>query len=446
MCADEMNKEQNQSFTKEEAKEYVYVMVSTLNQMVNYIPLRHFEFKEVVNITVGENQTSTKNEKKNLFNNKKWDDNLKNALKGALTVANIEIDKNIFFSLTNVKNILETEIAIGVLKGKKIFWNITGGQRHIIMAINQLAKDGDVLCYLEGNNNQMMIYDVSEKSTKPIDYALNLESDLNIDIALKLMGLQFKSSNQKIGEESERAFYKQFYAKYEASKALREWLIILNKNYPKTRDKKTNESDEDYKQHKEKYAKNKKAYEDLKAKAKSEIKKILSTLDQTILEKKLERSQAFGYILEELTFYRLERLLCKLLEDKKITLVYSLEIKNEERNNLAVAEFDIAILTNSGKFIMFECKSGVMEGDTAKARKYVTYAVGGVYGLPILINPVLSTETMESNIVKDLDIDIYKYIKEAKDSAERAHLEVWGLDEIEKNIKKYTEQMDAEKC
>lgn len=421
--ADKMNekKKSDKSFDG-----YAYVIVSTLNQMVNYIPLKHFGFKEIYNITTTD---VGKNNDNNKTINSRWDDNLKKVIQNNHSIRNIDIDEKSFYSLTSVKNRLETEVTTGVLKDKKIFWNITGGQRHILMAINHVAKDGDVLCYLEGNNNQMMIYDVSTKLTEPNDYSLNLDSDLNIDIALKLMGLQFQSSNQEMDTD----FYKQFYSEYEKNKILREWLIILNKNYPKMRDKKKNESDEGYKKYQDSHQNNKKQYDAIKNNAKDEIKKILSELDQALLDIKLNRSQAFGYILEELTFYKLKESLGELIKDKKVMLVHSLKIKDESNNNQTVAEFDIALLTNNGKFIMFECKSGVMEGDTAKARKYVTYAVGGVYGLPILINPLLSTESTKSDVVKDLDIDIYKYINEAKSSAKRAFLEVWGIDEIKKD-------------
>jgi len=430
-----MNSERDDSkVTKESFKDYTYVMVSTLNQMVNYIPLKHFSFKEVVNITVEVPKDDKGDKKIKYFDNDKWDENLKSVYKDK-TIVDIKIDEKNFYSLTSVQNKLIKELDDGNLKCKKIFWNITGGQRHIMMAIHQVAKRGDVICYLEGNNNQMMLFDVTTKVTTPIEYSLDLEKDLTVDIALQLMGLQFNSSNSEIGKDEERKFYKSFYDIYTTNKNLREWLIILNKNYPKMRNQKKKESDQDYASYKTQYPTNKQTYAALKATAKGKIKEILSSLDQKMLDKKLNRNQAFGYILEELTFYKIE----ELVKDKKVTLLHSLKVKDTTINNLTVAEFDIALLTNNGKFIMFECKSGVMDGDTAKARKYVTYAVSGVYGLPILINPLLSTDTTQSDIVKGLDIDIYQYINKAEGSAKRASLEVWGLDEIDENLKKYIE-------
>lgn len=433
---DELNGDINRE--KKEFEEYIYVMCSTLNQMVNYIPLKLFEFKEIYTITTKLERDEKEKKIVKYFDNEKWDENLEKALDN--NPKKIVIDKEEFYSLTSVKNRLIKEIEDGGLKKEKIFWNITGGQRHIIMAIQQVAKRGDVICYLEGNNNQIMIYDAETDFVKPFDYALNLEKDLTIEIALKLMGFEFNSKNEKIGKDDEREFYRKFYSKYISNKELREWLIILNKGYPKLRDKKKNESEESYKKLKDEYLKKKKEFEEIKKSARDKIKKILSDLDETMLQTKLNRNQEFGYILEELAFYELERVLKPLIDKKKVTLVHSLKIKNTEINDVTVAEFDIALLTDNGKFIMFECKSGGMTGDTAKARNYATYAVSGVYGLPILITPILSTEEdkdLKDEILQDDYYDIYKNIKSAIASGERASLDVWGLDKIEDNLKKY---------
>jgi len=108
------------------------------------------------------------------------------------------------------------------------------------------------------------------------------------------------------------------------------------------------------------------------------------------------------------------------------------------------------LLTKNGKFMIFECKSGGMDGDVAKSTKYSTYAVSGVYGLPILITPLLGDEIKAirkkstlsedySDDYKYLHNELYKNIRQAINSAIRAGLEVWGLDDIEKNLKKYIE-------
>jgi len=434
--ASKMNKNNKSRYSN-----YVYVMVSTLNQMVNYIPLKYkeFDFKEVYNLTVKEDNS----DRKNLFKNEDWDNNLKSVYNK--DIKNLEIDKEIFFDVLSIKNYLQNQIDNGKLKNKKIFWNITGGQRNFVLAINQVAREDDIICYLEGNNNQMLLYSKDNIPKGSIDdYGIE---NLTIETALKLMGFQVNSKNMEIGDNDEREFYEKFYSEYVENKELREWLIILNKSYPKLREKKKNESEESYKKLKDEYPNKKKKFGEIKNSAKDKIKDILSyskKKDKELLTTKLDRSQAFGYILEELTFYKLEELLQDLIDRKRVILVHSLKIKNEKINDVTVAEFDIALLTDNGKFIMFECKSGGMTGDTAKARNYATYAVSGVYGLPILITPIISDEVdkeIKDEILKDDYYDIYKNIKTAIASAERAGLDVWYLDNIdeENNLKKYVE-------
>ncbi|MBD3840093.1 MAG: hypothetical protein IE878_06900, partial [Epsilonproteobacteria bacterium] len=112
-----------------------------------------------------------------------------------------------------------------------------------------------------------------------------------------------------------------------------------------------------------------------------------------------------------------------------------------------IDEFDIALLTKNGKFMIFECKSGGMKGDVAKSTKYSTYAVSGVYGKPILITPLLEDEIiairkkshLSDNAFEYLKGDLYKTIRQAINSAVRANLDVWGLDNIKENLEKYIE-------
>jgi hypothetical protein len=184
--ADEMNSE-NRKITKEDFKEYIYVMVSTLNQMVNYIPLKHFGFKEVYNLTI--EVPKDKNNKKIIkyFDNDKWDNNL-------TEVYNDKTIENITFKQSEITNITTIKTKLDKFKDKKVFWNITGGQRPFILAINQIAKNDDVICYLEGNNNQMVLLKNNAELKDIIDdYSIDNRDDLNIETALKLMG--FKTSS-----------------------------------------------------------------------------------------------------------------------------------------------------------------------------------------------------------------------------------------------------------
>jgi len=293
---------------------------------------------------------------------------------------------------------------------KKIFWNITGGQRPFILAINKIVKEDDIVCYLEGNANQM----VSLKNNNEIkdivsDYDIEDSEDLNIEIALKLMGFEVKdtkTSHRNLVsnyDENEKKFYLEFLKKYIRDKKLRENLILLNRD---------------------------------KEQVKKEIKESLKDLEYSKIDEELGKNKAFGFILEKLAGYKILDLAKDKIADMSLSEKINFSNDDEKVDNSHIDEFDIALLTKNGKFIIFECKSGGMSGDVAKSTKYSTYAISGVYGLPILITPLLQDEI---NNIDSLDEDTYGYIKSAVKSAKRAGLEVWGLDKIEEKLKKYIE-------
>ena len=426
--ANEMNKSK-ETLKKEDFKDYTYVMVSTLNQMVNYIPFKHFEFKEVYNITIDDSKYA---------DNKKWDNNIKQFVS---INEEITFKQNEISDITTIKKRLQKR-----LKNKKIFWNITGGQRPFILAINQIAKENDVICYLEGNENQMILLQNNNEIKGLIeDYSLE---DLNIETALKLMGFEIKETETSHRnfindyDEKEKDFYLNFLKKYieliesDKRKDLLKNLMILNKNYPSKKPENT-------------YEERIKKYEKERKEAKEQIKKLLQ-LDKkynNILEKELEAkkksksTKSFGYILECLAGYKI----LSIAKDKIADMSLSEKINFSENkvDEYPIDEFDIALLTKNGKFIIFECKSGSMSGDVAKSTKYSTYAVSGVYGLPILITPLLYEEivALRKEILPQkyqyLKDGLYKNIRKSINSAIRAGLEVWGLDEIEDKFKKY---------
>ncbi len=395
--ADNMNSE-SKKITKEDFKDYTYVMVSTLNQMVNYIPLKHFEFKEVYNLTVEDSEYA---------DNGKWDTNLQEVLGNEVLISQIEFKQSEITNIQTIKNRLDK------FKNKKIFWNITGGQRPFILAMNQIAKESDVICYLEGNSSQIILLQNNQEIKRIIDdYSIDNSDNLNIEIALKLMGFEIKetkTSERNLlqtydeDEKDEKKFYLKFLDEYIKNKKLRENLILLNRDSEKT-------------------------------KAKKEIKKILKDLNYSKIDEELDKNKAFGYILEKLAGYKI----LKLFKDKiaDMSLGEKINHSKEKVDEYHIDEFDIALLTKNGKFMIFECKSGDMSGDVAKSTKYSTYAVSGAYGLPILITPLLQDEI---DNIDNLDKKIYSYIQSAVKSAKRAGLEVWGLDKIEDKLKKYIE-------
>ena len=373
-------------------EDYTCVIISTLNQMVNYIPLKYFDFKEVYNLTIDDSEYA---------DNSKWDNNIKEFF------PNIE---NILFKQSQISNINAIQRKLYKFKNKKVFWNITGGQKPFILAINLIAKKDDAICYLEGNKNRMVILENNRYKKGLQNYSLD---DLNIEIALKLMGFEIKETKtshrnliEKYNElKDEREFYLKFLDIYIKNKTLRENLILLN------RDNK-------------------------KVKAKQEIKESLKDLKYSKIDEELEKNKAFGFILEKLAGYKI----LDLAKDKIADMTFGEKINHlydkDKVDKKHIDEFDIALLTKNGKFMIFECKSGDMSGDVAKSTKYSTYAVSGAYGLPILITPLLQDEI---DSIDSLDKEIYGYIQSAVKSAKRAGLEVWGLDEIEDRLKKYIE-------
>lgn len=185
---------------RDDFKDYIYVMVSTLNQMVNYIPLKHFEFKEICNLTIDDSEYAQ---------NSQWDKNIKKFFSSIDDIA---------FKQSQIGNIKEIKRQLNRFRDEKVFWNITGGQRPFILAINQLAKKDDVVCYLEGNKNRMILLQNNiEKKNIIKNYDLD---DLNIEIALKLMGFDIKETTTsernlvKSCDEDEKKFYLSFLDEY----------------------------------------------------------------------------------------------------------------------------------------------------------------------------------------------------------------------------------------
>ncbi|WP_457560909.1 hypothetical protein [Caminibacter sp.] len=386
--ANSLNKTDNEN----RYDDYVCVICSTQNQMVNYIPLKHFKFKEIYNLTIKKDE--------GYFKNKTWDKSLRKVVKNDKEIGEIidlEIDNKSFFDFFKIKDYLKQQIENGKLKDKKIFWNVTGGQRNFVLAIKELARKDDVICYLEGNKNQMFLVKNREFEGGVKKYELN---SLSIEIALKLMGFDKFKINPEENHLSKDLVLK-FFEIYKKDNGVRDLLI-------RTKEKEINLE-----------------------KAINELNNLsLNSEEKNVIKKIMEwgfnknTSVPFGYILEELAYHLIPEL--ENIKEKKSS------VKLLDENNIFIDEFDIALLTKQGKFMIFECKSGYMSGDVAKSTKYSTYAISGVYGLPILITPLLENEIENLN---NLDDDIYTHIKKAVKSAQRAGLEIWGLDKIEENLK-----------
>jgi len=132
------------------------VICSTLNQMVNYIPINCFEPETIINLTIGKDKE--KDER-----NKAWDENLKSQLKNNISFIDVPINiDNVL--LDNLKDTIKEKIKDK--EGESVLWNITGGQRYLTLAMYDIFKErggekekqnGDYLCYLEGNTGEILV-------------------------------------------------------------------------------------------------------------------------------------------------------------------------------------------------------------------------------------------------------------------------------------------------
>lgn len=474
-----------------------YVMCSTLNQIVNYIPLKLLEKHnnnediEIFNITM-KNKAEEKSVFKR-FDNKKWDENLKDVLDGEDIKLNLIYNKeNYIFMDRNKLNIskkinnklgLENdneEDGIDDLKiscddsdkDRTILWNLTGGQRSTIFAIQEYIRKKerfeDGIIYLEGNSNKIVYGKLKDDSS--FEYALVDESyeieDINLQKTFKLAGFEIRDYEGKINllketfkakkkdekkpdKQKHYEFCKKLYKYYkdknsEIGKCLVKNLPILNKKKDEAKNNITNKEKID------------KLWQELE---KANVKGIFTEKEvkDILHEIKGGNQNKFGYILEYMTLFSIIDILKNIdKENYFIELIHSANVDKssnffQEKNTYELCEFDIVLLSKSGQVVFFECKSGTVNSDTGKARNYTAYAVGGVYGKPILITPLLTddlnyiNEVFREHInVKDGVLSKYEpAVFSAVRAAARANLEIWGIDEIEKRLKElYYEAME----
>lgn len=386
---------------KGELKNSIYVMLSTQNQMVNFLPLKVFEFRDdkILNITT------------NHPSNEEWDQNLKSEeLK--VNPVDLKLDHNDLLNIKGLKSNIRKALKINkkFCKESKVFWNITGGQRPLILAVYDLVKElkdkTHYICYLEGNSGSLRILKFEGGIPCPkFDGRLTeyKTDEISLKVAFNLMGYDVKSVSkaelQKKDEKSLKDLY--FLFKEEENGELRRALVKSNKKGE--------------------------SFKDVKGKLPQEL--------HDLLDRHSSKSAPFGYLLEDMIVTMINEFVGERVAEvaHSVKLAFSSDDANKEVGNKQLDEFDILMLSKKGQLTNFECKSGGMSGDVAKSTKYSTYAVAGVYGKPILITPLTKKEIDD---IKELDNSIYSTVKAAIRSALRSKLEVWGIDEIEEEVKK----------
>jgi hypothetical protein len=387
--------------------DYTYAFASTLNQMVNYIPWKQFGFKNVYALTISDNKE---------FDNTKWNKNLEEVIDN---FEKVEIVQEKALSIVDIKTTLLKNVDLS----KPIFWNVTGGQRPFLFAVNQIItnRPDDRICYLEGNTQRLIIMKPDGSTETVVDYAI--DDDMTLEIALKLMGFDVSKDGKSRTEgfsmlknHKDKAFFIKLTNEVCINDDLR--LALIETNKPDKKQAAIVKLKNNF----------------LTKFTADELKTLGEYLDK-------KATYPFGYILEYMAAF-------KILDNKEViekiadmSVSASLFFTDKEVQKASskggyssIDEFDIAILTKTGQLIIIECKSGGMSGDVAKSTKYSTYAAAGVYGKPILITP------LKKNEIKDLtDIvisdDIFYSIKSAAYSANRATLKVWGIDNIVTEIK-----------
>ena len=459
--------------TKIKKEEYIYVMCSTQNQMVNFIPLKHFGFKKIINLTVKGSP---------FFRNERWDENLKITIDGASEFIKIDPFKQSYVLKSNsIKKKLSDFLNKSEYENSPIFFNITGGQRPFVVAMKEIFEERkvkikenkDIFCYLDGNTNKMYL-ETELLEEDDYNYSLTNE-DLNIEKALYLSGFQnYKQKNPHSnilkGEDNEftdkMKVYEKLHGFYQTVnatdyEAFRRCLIFSNKN--------PNEVKNDIGicvDKKKKYLLNKATEFNLDKKHHELLEEVLQ------IGLNDNKSTPFGSVIFEDYVAYLTYKVLKADKNKNVidmALNYKINYLDEDSKNKSVVdELDILLLTKGGKLIVFECKSGSMDKEGGKSHKYTTYAISGVFGTPILISPLKKSEILKSDDMLKREIknsiqnqekktkeEIEKELKEKKKKIKshtekmeeiyenilktagygiRANLEVWGIDEIETKL------------
>ena len=447
-----------------------FMICSTQNQVVNYIPIMNMiDTKKneksnevsIYNMTYSYPQKSNGKDKKlGRFHNNEWDENLNtilynNELIKKCEKLNIKKENEILLNIELKRNYNEKSYKdkiTGEIEDKKnIVWNMTGGQRSILLTVLKIIQESPkeqhhTLIYMEGNTNRLIVGDYNEKTVgdytgKIVEYkelnGIYECKDLTIELVFQLAGF----SVSKINDENRIRFGEGD----KEEKKIKEEIKILWEYYSGTKfgiNLRENllRVQSESKENKEYKLENawKQLYEEIeKSKEENKIKEYADKL-----EKRGKDNNRLGYWLEEFLFYRLYKIIKDFEKEWKknnqlnlqnyfLEMGHSIKLNGEDGK---FSEFDVVLLTKSGQLIIFECKSGAIVSDTAKARIYTSYAVAGVYGTPILIPAYL---TQDEDRLKNNDNSVWKKMQKTKSAAERAQMDIWLLDDksLQKEMK-----------
>lgn len=401
--------------------EYLFIF-STLNQITNYIAIKQLRPKNIYNITF---DNGLHKRFKYGINPNKWEKNLENVLEKDIkkNIKPITIKECMYKDLKEFKKELSKSIE-HINNNTPIYWHITGGQRVFAMPIYDIVKSrpNDILFYLEGNTETIISMGKNTNKFKSVmKYKLN---DLDFETAFQLMGYDFKEKinstlklkeKGKVKEENINPVEKEFYDilydwivnndKYKSLKVcekegtFRELLLLSNST--------KNFSNKNVRQ---KFLK--KLFNELKNK----YPKFKNCSYHIECSNEMNNNFPAGYIFEKIVGYQIFEI---IKDDPKILgMDLSLKVYRDDFSH-CVDELDIALLTNTGRILNFECKSGSFASDNAKSHNFTTYALSGVFGAPIFMIPLLENENIGGKFLGALN------------AAKKANLNTICLDKIE---------------
>lgn len=452
-----------------------YIICSTLNQMVNYIPLRvildnnmytNKNFLQILNLTKKYNNNSSKeavHNNRERFSNQDWDANFLKVLHSDTNRSEIYRCCNIELELDNgnfeesVKACFEKNKSLRNNENQsgriKRIWNVTGGQKNLLFKVIQWlvqhkeSHKEDVVIYLEGNTGNIF-YATAESNfmgfqKENMDY---YPYGIKLTEILHLSGYKWESENKDIPEPCN--YLDEVSSKDNQGVVKDNELKDLNlyKNvYEKIRNV-INGNVNEFKTKKEKLD----FAIDLLKMNKDEIGvdklKDYGIDDDTVvkIEHHLSKRNVNkgGYLLEYVALYAVREAVQEINKKSRFFtgLYHSVNIDREDSEvtyTKKLCEFDIVLTTACGQPVIFECKSGAkVSADSLKGRVYTSYATAGVYGKPILLTG-LNREGLKYLLeleTKDKEKGEHHPIVATYRAALRSNIAIWGLNEIKERL------------
>lgn len=452
------------------------IMCTTLNQVVNYLPLikitdikkecsgnsDDIRLPRVYSIGYEQKNCRILYDEDGKFPQNRWFKNLTNELEnygdklgvywGEGLFKHIKITRNQEEIKSNINECDELNLnAEEKNDQQRIFiWNLTGGQRMLVFEIIELLRElknknqQHYIIYLEGNSGRITLGTVKDGNITYSDGGSYRKENLPLETVFGLSGFEApnveKQKNINLLSGTYSSEFSDFFDKDEEA--------VLNKilgnldidNYI---------SDLLVKNNTEDISNKNKSRRDvlIEGLAKKNGRDLISGAE--VLAKRLKNNNSpAGYLLEYLALIAIREVTAKLNRELKEQIFCGLYHNvgtyhtDKGKSEKQFCEFDIVLLTSFGQVIIFECKSGGMTGENSKSRQYATYSIGGVFGMPILITPLRHCNNNGSYKENDNEKDRYSNVNSAINSARRCNMNVIGINVLKEALMEIFSEMD----